>query len=193
MPEPDVRKRILAEATHLFAHKGYGSTSVREVVACAGVTKPTLYYYFENKEALYVEAVKAQIALMSDLVRRAMSTSGTVRDRFRAFVEQYVRVALSNRDGVRLAMTATSPSTDERPEIDLMTIHRETLGPLECLLAEGLQAGEIRANLAPRFAVIALVGSATMHLKSALNGWELPPDFADQIVDLYFEGVGVSS
>lgn len=193
MSQLDVRSRILAEATHLFAHRGYGSTSVREVVSRAGVTKPTLYYYFENKEALYIEAVKTQLGLMTELVNRALSTDGSVRSRLRIFVEEYVNVALSNKDGVRLAITATHPSIEQRPEIDIMSFHLETLAPMEGLMAEGVASGEFRKDLHPRFAVVALVGAATMHLKSALHGIELPPDFADQIVGVYFDGVGVQS
>jgi TetR/AcrR family transcriptional regulator len=193
LSNPDVRSRILSAATQLFAHKGYGLTSVREVVATAGVAKPTLYYYFENKEALYLEAVGTQLRLMTELVHRALSTQGTVRSRLTTFVEQYVNVALSNRDGVRLAITATHPCEDERPQIDIMSFHLETIAPMEGLVAEGMKTGELRSDLNARFAVVALIGAATMHLKSALHGIELPPDFAHQIVDTYFSGVGVNA
>ena len=60
----DARQRILDAATHLFAHRGFGSTSVREVVEAAGVTKPTLYYWFDNKEALYLECVRTKFATL---------------------------------------------------------------------------------------------------------------------------------
>ena len=52
--EQQNRERILLAAASLFANKGYAGTSVREIVQTAGVTKPTLYYYFKNKEELYV-------------------------------------------------------------------------------------------------------------------------------------------
>jgi TetR/AcrR family transcriptional regulator len=193
LSNPDVRSRILSAATHLFAHKGYGLTSVREVVAKAGVTKPTLYYYFENKEALYLEAVKTQLRLMTELVHSALSNSGTVRSRLQAFVEEYVNVALSNQDGVRLAITATHPGEEGRPQIDIMSFHLETIVPMEGLVAEGMKTGELRPDLNARFAVVALIGAATMHLKSALHGIELPQDFAIQIIDMYFSGVGVNT
>ena len=50
--EDGARKRLMVSAIGLFAEKGYASTSVREIVARAGVTKPVLYYYFKNKEGL---------------------------------------------------------------------------------------------------------------------------------------------
>ena len=62
MDEPHIRQRILDAALQLFANQGYGSTSVRQVVELAGVTKPTLYYYFNGKEALFREVVVDQVA-----------------------------------------------------------------------------------------------------------------------------------
>lgn len=47
-----VASHIARAAARLFASRGYDATSVREIVEAAGVTKPTLYYYFRSKEAL---------------------------------------------------------------------------------------------------------------------------------------------
>ncbi len=49
----DMKARIMSEAIRLFCEKGYQATSVREIVDATGVTKPTLYYYFKNKEDLF--------------------------------------------------------------------------------------------------------------------------------------------
>src|SRR3954454_15200663 len=55
-PESDesseVARHVARTAAGLFARQGYDATSVREIVAAAGVTKPTLYYHFGSKEGL---------------------------------------------------------------------------------------------------------------------------------------------
>jgi AcrR family transcriptional regulator len=48
----EVARHIARVAARLFAERGYDATSVREIVAAAGVAKPTLYYYFRSKEGL---------------------------------------------------------------------------------------------------------------------------------------------
>ena len=48
----EAARQILRVAARLFAARGYDATSVREIVAAAGVTKPTLYYHFGSKEGL---------------------------------------------------------------------------------------------------------------------------------------------
>ncbi len=184
------RLRILDAATHLFAHQGYGSTSVREVVERAGVTKPTLYYWFENKEALYRQCIRAQFAELAVLVGEAVNSSDPIRERLLRFVGAIVEKGLKNVDGVRLAVIATHPSFERRPEVDVLSFHLEYVSPLEDLVAQGVAAGELRADMDPRFAVTALLGTVTTHLKATLDGHELPPDYPEQILDLFLNGAG---
>ena len=51
-----VKQTIFARALELFAAKGYEGVSVSELTEAAGITKPTLYYYFGSKEGVF-EAV----------------------------------------------------------------------------------------------------------------------------------------
>ena len=48
----DNRQRLLDCALDLFSMSGYHAVGVREIVDAAGVTKPTLYHYFESKRGL---------------------------------------------------------------------------------------------------------------------------------------------
>lgn len=50
--QKDTKHRIMLNAAELFARDGYYKVSVREICDAAGVTKPVLYYYFADKEAL---------------------------------------------------------------------------------------------------------------------------------------------
>ena len=51
-----VKEIILKKALELFTAKGYEGVSVNELTEAAGITKPTLYYYFGSKEGVF-EAV----------------------------------------------------------------------------------------------------------------------------------------
>ena len=48
----DNRQAILDSALTLFYEKGYDAVGVQQIVDSAGVTKPTLYYYFGSKQGL---------------------------------------------------------------------------------------------------------------------------------------------
>ena len=71
------RARLLEAATALFAEKGYATTSVREIVARAGVTKPVLYYYFGNKEGLLQAILDWAADLQKALLQEVVDTSGS--------------------------------------------------------------------------------------------------------------------
>ena len=48
-----VKETITIKALELFSAKGYEGVSVNELTEAAGITKPTLYYYFGSKEGLF--------------------------------------------------------------------------------------------------------------------------------------------
>lgn len=55
----DNRAHLLDKALALFAARGYDGVGVQEIVESAGVTKPTLYHYFNSKRGL-LEALLAE-------------------------------------------------------------------------------------------------------------------------------------
>ncbi|MEB3218725.1 MAG: TetR/AcrR family transcriptional regulator [Nostocales cyanobacterium 94392] len=54
------RKELLWKSFDLFASKGYGSVTMREIAKELGVSTGTLYHYFPNKETLYLQLVEEQ-------------------------------------------------------------------------------------------------------------------------------------
>jgi AcrR family transcriptional regulator len=54
-------EEIIAAALELFVERGYASTRLEDVAARAGVSKGTLYLYFENKEDLFKAVVRGNV------------------------------------------------------------------------------------------------------------------------------------
>jgi TetR/AcrR family transcriptional regulator len=65
----DQRELILAQAADLFARQGYAGTSMNEVAAACGVSKPALYHYVRDKHELLVLICEEHIARLRELVR----------------------------------------------------------------------------------------------------------------------------
>ncbi|KAF0220271.1 MAG: TetR family transcriptional [Geobacteraceae bacterium] len=86
-PCPAVRDRLLNVALQLFAQKGFESTSVREIASAAEVTKPTIYYYFKNKEGLYLELLGHICGTIEKTVMLSLVPHGTARSRIVLFVQ----------------------------------------------------------------------------------------------------------
>jgi len=63
MAEPaDRRELILASAAEMFARKGIGATTVREIADAVGVLSGSLYHHFKSKDAIVAEILGAYLA-----------------------------------------------------------------------------------------------------------------------------------
>ncbi len=56
----EYRRELLYKSFELFAQKGYGSITMRQIAEGLGVSTGTLYHYFPNKEALFLQLVQEQ-------------------------------------------------------------------------------------------------------------------------------------
>lgn len=63
---------LMAAALDLFVEKGFAATRLDDVAARAGVTKGTLYLYFDSKEALFKAAVENGIVPLIDEAMRQL-------------------------------------------------------------------------------------------------------------------------
>jgi AcrR family transcriptional regulator len=58
-PAPTTRDRLIFTAMQLFWEKGYGSTSVADVLHAAGANSGSLYYFFPGKQDLLIAVLEA--------------------------------------------------------------------------------------------------------------------------------------
>jgi AcrR family transcriptional regulator len=58
---PDSRARLMKAAERLFADKGVGAVSIRDIAAAAGVNSALIAYYFGSKEELFVAVYRAVV------------------------------------------------------------------------------------------------------------------------------------
>ena len=63
-----VKKTIMAKALALFSAKGYEGVSVSELTEAAGITKPTLYYYFGSKEGVFETVIASHYTLLNTTI-----------------------------------------------------------------------------------------------------------------------------
>ena len=72
---------ILDAAFDAFAAEGFAGTRLDDVAARAGVTKGTIYVYFDSKEELFVAALKQMVSPALDHLRNLMvSPHGSAAD-----------------------------------------------------------------------------------------------------------------
>lgn len=86
----DQREAILARAAELFALRGYPATSMNEVAQACGLSKPALYHYFRDKDALLAEIADQHVSRLQSLVEAVESASLDAEPRLRALIHRFV-------------------------------------------------------------------------------------------------------
>lgn len=111
MKNNNSRETILSCALELFSAKGYDAVSINDIVDKAGITKPTLYYFFGNKEGLFKELLKTNY----DLLITALSNVCHYQPHEESYFEDIYPVLL------RIAKTYFSFAT-QHPDFYLMSL-----------------------------------------------------------------------
>jgi TetR/AcrR family transcriptional regulator len=144
MTDQTVRERLLAGAVELFARKGYASTTVREIVEAAHVTKPALYYYFRNKEGIYLELMRAAETQFENLLDSARKEIGEVKSRILRFSEQVYQLFLDQIEIARVGISIHYGPAQGTPFFDFDAFHLKFQQLIEQLIREGIRKGEFR-------------------------------------------------
>ena len=187
---------IVAAALEVFVERGFATTKLAEVARRAGVTKGTVYLYFESKEALFKAVVRETIvpviAQGEDLAR---SFTGSARELLERLVRVYWRLvgetALAGIPKLMMAEAATFPELTRFYYAEVVTRgHRLMAGVIE----RGIKNGEFRPVDVMVAAKLAM--SPLMHAVVARRAFAscMPEGFDVQKylnthIDLYLHGI----
>ena len=144
------RERILQEAVVLFYANGFTATTLDDIAAALGVTKPFIYTHFRSKTDLLAALCTPTIELALAAVADAAKGPGTPTKRLRRAVIDFTKVVLQRqaniaiffREEKHLAPAVLAEITALRKRFDRT---------LSKLLTEGVAAGEfvmVDVNLA---------------------------------------------
>lgn len=189
MNTPDAQALLRLHGTRLFGLRGYGSVSVRELVQAAGVTKPTLYYYFGSKEGLFLTLANELLKELDQMVAAAVSEPGTLAETLERLLLQNVEFAADNPDTVRFLMTCLHQVDHGQPAIDLMSIDATFVRHLGGVFAEAVEQGELRADTDVPLAVISFLGIVRAWGLAAFHGAPIPKGFHKTVIRQYLTGI----
>ena len=177
------RKRILDAASELFFEHGYKGTSVEAIAARLHVTKPFIYYHFENKADILAGVCGRTTAFVAQSAEIAASTEGSVKERLATLVrdlslrviEGRVYLAVYFREEKHLPKSAFRELSKNRKRFDTA---------LSRLLQEGVDDGSFAVS-SVSVATTAITGMSTWIFNWYRPTGPLTPDqLADEMVKL---------
>lgn len=188
--EANVRELLLAGATKLFTQKGYASTTVREIVAAAGVTKPVLYYYFRNKEGIYLDLIREAVGKFDALLDASRTHRGSATERLLHLSDQVFSLFMEKIQVARLMYSIYYGPPQGAPFFDFDTYHVKLHDAIKRLVKEGIRKGEFHKGNAENM-MWAILGPINVAIEVQLCHPEMTIERKRlaQILKLIFQGI----
>jgi AcrR family transcriptional regulator len=140
----DRREQIIEAAVQVFAQKGYGRATNKDIASAAGITPGLIYHYFDGKEALLKAIIEAR-SPVQDVHRLPSEIRGLpLEAMLQTLIERMLGIAESERfvQLIRLFLPEVIQNPDIAP-LGLATFQEEVVF-LRDYLADHMRTGELR-------------------------------------------------
>jgi AcrR family transcriptional regulator len=186
MTGPQRRQQLIEVGRRLFAEKGFEGTSVEEIAAAAGVSKPVLYEHFGGKEGLYAVVVDREIQALLGQMTAALQPGGHARALLEAAALALLDYIETSTDGFRILVRDSPPGQSTGSFASLIS---DIASQVEHILAAEFRRRHLDPKTAPLYAQM-LVGMVAIP-----GGWWLDSrrmkkeDVAAHLVNLAWNGL----
>ena len=147
------REQLLGIGRKLFAERGFEGTSIEEIAAQAGVSKPVVYEHFGGKEGLYAVVVDREVERLLTTATEILGGAQT-REKFEAAAVALLRYIEDNADGFRILVRDSHPASGGGNFGSLIS---DIASQVEYILGDFFRARGYDPKLAPMYAQM-LVG-----------------------------------
>lgn len=191
----DRPSEILNAALKTFSIKGFSSTKLEDVAKIAGVSKATLYLYFESKEALF-KAVVTEFVLPHILKaeQQAQDHTGRVKDLIYELVEHWrCNILETPLSGISKIMIAEASNFPELSHFYLEHVIKRSRKFVVRLIEVGIKNGEFKecsAQDVARSLINTIIFTAVW--KYSLERYDEPYDVKHYInshLEIFFRGI----
>jgi AcrR family transcriptional regulator len=177
------REQILNAALESIAQRSLEGTRMRHIAEAAGVSQPSLHYYFDNKDALIVALLDRLLAEFRATREQGLAAASSPEGKLRVFLEQQKEFLLKSPKTLEVyydfwVQATKRPSVREKMK-RMQTHWRSVIG---AVLDEGVRQrafSSARSEVAPALIVSLLHGAALQYI--------IEPESFD--LDAYFEEV----
>ena len=194
------RKAILDASLRVFSTKGYARARLEDVAKEAGVTRGAIYWHFSNKADLFSSAVIDSVSgyrkRLSDILQSDLSPLTKIRTLMKEWL-----LTLEGDEAYRTLVEMTLTKT----EFDHQTVEgvRDWFGFVDRvqeaivdLVREGIVAGEVRPDVNPEVAGLALISylngiEETWFIQAMANGESRfsPACMAEDFIEFIVRGI----
>jgi AcrR family transcriptional regulator len=151
------REQLLDIGRRLFAERGFEGTSIEEIAAQAGVSKPVVYEHFGGKEGLYAVVVDREVERLLTMATEILGGAHT-KDQFEAAAVTLLKYIEDDADGFRILVRDSHPASGAGTFGSLIS---DIASQVEYILSDFFAARGYDRKLVPMYAQM-LVGMVAM-------------------------------
>ncbi|GAB5349634.1 hypothetical protein TMRO357_01820 [Alteriqipengyuania sp. 357] len=174
--------RIIEAASHLFYQRGYSSCTLDNVADRLGVTKPFLYSYFKNKEAILAAICSVGISEALNVLEATLANDHkTHRDLLAEVVRQVGRIVIDRQEYV-VVYQREMKHLNKVDHQRILRLRASFDHQIAELIDEGVEAGEFREDTDSFVAV--WIGGLISWIPTwySPDGQRSPEEVIDQLV-----------
>ncbi len=153
-----------------FAEHGFHGASLNRVIETAGISKGSMYYYFESKEGLYAHVARAGISeLLGAVGSLPALDSGDADEFWRVLEDYYLRLMMALSSSPQLAALLRGWMEASRGPAfhsELGAIEQEAIPWIEQVVVTGQRVGAVRDDLPS-----SLLLSVALGMGEAMDLW----------------------
>ena len=183
----ETRKRILQEATKLFARQGFHGTSVAEIGKAAGVQSGALYYHIKSKDELLWQILISYVDDMLASTTRTVEAHSDPAERVRAMIHNHITQIIKYRHQVTVELRDRSALS--KPHAEQLQQSRDEVQRLwQNAIREGAKAGVFRSD-------DSVITNALLSMVSLVSQWfrsrgkRSSEEVAEILADLILDGL----
>ncbi len=182
------RDAVLRAAARLFTTRGFKGTSLDDIAASLGVTKPTLYHYIANKEEILFACVQRGLDALRTGIDETTRRGIDGRDKLRAVLQQYAAIVTSDF-GLCVLRVGEEPLAEPRRR-ELRALKASIDAEFQVLIEDAMARGTVAPGDAA-MAAFSVVGAL-----SGIGRWYRPenPEHSlqnaiDHCIEMLMRGV----
>ena len=185
------QQAVLESAIKAFASKGYAGTSVQDILSATGLSKPTLYYYFESKAGIFQAILNFAYDESFRLVQQQTEKVNSCREKLVEAALALFEFSARHDHLMRLVLSTAFAAPGELPTDAIDPAKRfRFFDFIQETLAAAQLAGELDKRFSAEELAHGILGAITHQVRSSLlkAGVKLDRKKAQAIVTLFIEG-----
>jgi AcrR family transcriptional regulator len=175
---PQQQKSILWAALDEFAAHGFHDASLNRVIDAAGISKGSMYYYFDGKADLYAYVARTELAGLFVQVGQLPELGDVDADTFWSLLgDYYLQLTRALAAAPQLAALLrgwSAASKDPDFQAAQGEMEQALLPWIDYVLALGQRVGAVRTDVAPTLLIAVVMG-----MGEAMDVWLLSQSFTD--------------